>query len=175
MTIKIKEKKIFHHLARCILSTIFLFYSGLGFAEVFNLSIKIDVIQKSCDVYGDLGPNLPIEINFDEINLNGFTSENYARNINYNLDCGDKSSSNPSLKLIFESSSSDFDTTLVETSNPNLGLKILADNTLLSPNQPRNFMYSKKPSLSVLPVLNIGKEIELGPFSSTGILKVEYQ
>ncbi|EJD6080199.1 fimbrial protein [Providencia rettgeri] len=152
-----------------------LLYSSIGLAEVFSVNIKIDVIQKSCDVYGDLGPNLPIEINFGEMNLNGFTSERYARNINYNLDCGDKSSSNPSLKLIFESSSSDFDTTLVGTSNPNLGLKILADNTLLLPNQPRNFMYSKKPSLSVIPVLNDGEEIKLGPFDSSGIIKVEYQ
>ncbi|WP_322741040.1 fimbrial protein, partial [Providencia heimbachae] len=166
---------IYHHLTRCILSTVFLFYSGIGFAEVFSLNIKIEVVEKSCDVYGDLGPNLPIEINFDEINLNGFTSERYARNVNYNLDCGDKSSSNPSLKLIFESANADFDTTLVETSNPNLGLKILADNTLLSPNEHRNFIYAKKPSLIVLPVLNIGKEIELGPFTSTGVLKVEYQ
>ncbi|MEQ4655415.1 fimbrial protein [Providencia rettgeri] len=175
MIIKIKEKKIIHHLIRCILSTVFLLYSGFCFAEIFNLSIKIDVIQKSCDVYGDLGPNFPIEINFNEINLNGYTSERYARDINYHLDCGGESSSNQSLNLIFESNPSDFDATLVETSNPNLGLKILADNTLLSPNQPYNFMYSKKPSLSVLPVLNIEKEIELGPFTSAGVLKVEYQ
>ncbi len=153
---------------------IFLF-SSFCMAETYTLTIKVNVIESTCDVYGENGPGQPIEVSFGEINLNKFTSERYTKNIDYRLDCGSKSSSNPNLKLKFESSSAGFNTDLVETSNPNLGLKIQADNTLLLPNEYRNFTYQTQPVLTATPVFHEGKEIELGLFTASGILKVEYQ
>lgn len=152
-----------------------IFFSSFCLAETYTLTIKVDVIESTCDVYGENGPGQPIEVSFGEINLHGFTSERYTKNIDYHLDCGSKSSSNPNLKLKLESSSASFNTNLLETSNPNLGLKIQADNTPLLPNEYRNFTYYAQPVLTATPVFHEGKEIELGLFSATGMLKVEYQ
>ncbi len=55
MIIYIRGNKVFHHLMSFVFSAILLLYSSIGLAEVFSVNIKIDVIQKSCDVYGDLG------------------------------------------------------------------------------------------------------------------------
>ncbi|QLQ99210.2 fimbrial protein [Providencia alcalifaciens] len=175
MRFSINRNKVLKLLVTYSLPIIYLFNNSVSLAEVFTLNLKIEVVQKSCNVYGDLGPNQPIEVKFGEMNLNGFTSARYRQDINYHLDCGDASSNNPNLKLIFESDITDFDPTLVKTSNSNLGLKIFFDNQLLSPKEYREFSYSQKPLLSVLPVLNTENKIELGPFTSTGVLKIEYQ
>lgn len=169
----IKERLLL--LFAILTNTLIIFFSGFCIAETYTLTIKVDVIESTCDVYGENGPGQPIEVSFGEMNLNKFTSERYTKNIDYHLDCGNKSSSNPNLKLKLESSSAGFNTDLVETSNPNLGLKIQADNTLLLPNEYRNFTYQTQPVLTATPVFHEGKEIELGLFKATGILKVEYQ
>ncbi len=158
-----------------LINTLIIFFSGFCFAETYSLTIKVDIIESTCDVYGEKGPGNPIEVSFGEININNFTSELYLKNIDYFLDCGDKSLSNPSLKLKFERPSASFNTDLIETSNPNLGLRIQADNKPLLLNEYHNFTYYRKPSLTVSPVLNKGTEIELGLFTATGMLKVEYQ
>ncbi|WP_265524685.1 fimbrial protein [Providencia rustigianii] len=172
--IKIIKKRVFL-LFTVFINTLIIFFSGFCFAETYSLTIKVDVIESTCDIYGNDGPGNPIEVSFGEMNLNGFTSERYTRDIHYAIDCGGNTSSNPNLKLKFESDISDFDATLVKTSNPRLGLKIQADNKLLSPNEYRNFTYSNKPLLSVSPVLDEGKKIEFGAFTAIGRLKVEYQ
>ncbi|MEZ2896482.1 fimbrial protein [Providencia rettgeri] len=139
------------------------------------MSIKIDVIENACDVYGPGGKNSPIEINFYEINVNNFDSGRYAKNINYTIDCGSQNVINPNLKLKFESEPADFNSNFVRTTNPNVGLKIVSDGVLLPPKEYKNFNLSNKPSLVVYPVLNTEEDIELGLFEATGVLKVEYQ
>lgn len=163
---------------RCLLHYFILLmlfcYSKASVSEVFSVSIKIEVVENACDVYGPGGKNSPIEINFYEINVNKFDSERYAREINYTIDCGDGSAANSNLKLKFESTVAGFDSNLIKTTNSNVGLKITSNGTLLPPNQYENFVLSNKPSLTVYPVLNTEEEIELGLFTATGVLKVEY-
>ncbi|HGI5215122.1 TPA: fimbrial protein [Providencia alcalifaciens] len=151
------------------------FFSHFCISETYTLAIKVNVIGRTCDVYGGNGPGHPIEVSFGEINVSEFTNERYTKNIDYYFDCGSQSPSNSNFKLKFESSSAEFNTDLVRTSNVNLGLKIQADNKMLSPREYRNFTYNKKPLLTVSPVLNTAKKIDLGLFTSTGVLKIEYQ
>lgn len=119
------------------------FFSHFCISETYTLAIKVNVIGRTCDVYGGNGPGHPIEVSFGEINVSEFTNERYTKNIDYPFDCGSQSPSNSNFKLKFESLSAEFNTDLVRTSNVNLGLKIQADNKMLLPEEYRNFTYNK--------------------------------
>ncbi|CAG9406460.1 fimbrial protein [Providencia alcalifaciens] len=119
------------------------FFSHFCISETYTLAIKVNVIGRTCDVYGGNGTGHPIEVSFGEINVSEFTNERYTKNIDYPFDCSSQSPSNSNFKLKFESLSAEFNTDLVRTSNVNLGLKIQADNKMLLPEEYRNFTYNK--------------------------------
>ncbi len=54
------------------LTNILIIFSSFCLAETYTLTIKVDVIESTCDVYGENGPGQPMK-SFGEINLHRFT------------------------------------------------------------------------------------------------------
>lgn len=146
-------------------------------ASIFSVKLKIDVQQKSCNVYGVDGPGQPIIVDFGDINsakYNNDSSVKYAKQIDYNIDCGAVNNDGLNLKLSFESKVASFNNSYVGTSNDELGIKLTANNSLLEPYNYVNFKLAQKPILIAIPIINNSEKIKLGSFNATGTLKVEY-
>ena len=134
------------------------------------------MIEKTCDVYGENGVGQPIEVDFKEINIKDFDSDRYKRQIIYNIDCGEKSSSNPQLKMIFKSDVSSFNNQLIATNKQDsLGLQLFSNGITLAPYQEYSFYYNNKPSLVVKPIIHEPNENTFGTFFASGTLSIEYE
>lgn len=149
--------------------------SNIAVADVYNITVKLSIREKNCDIYGVDGKGLPIHVDFETININGFNSDNYEKQIMYQIDCGDSFLSNESLKMRFISETVMINNEeLIKTSTENLGLKLFSDNKTVLPNQYINFLYGNKPKLTIKPVINENADIKLGEFLASGTLSIEY-
>nr|WP_181375509.1 fimbrial protein [Pectobacterium carotovorum] len=153
---------------------IFVLFGQSAFGESFSIKMKVNVIEKGCDVYGEKGNGFPITVDFKEINDRDITSERYEREVIYNLDCGSDNKNNPKLRLTFKSELAEFSDNLIATSNNSLGLKMMANGKLLPPNQSYPFNYSDKPILMVKPVIDSQVNVIYGDFTASGVLFVDY-
>ncbi|MFP4817511.1 hypothetical protein [Providencia hangzhouensis] len=86
---------------------IFVLFGQSAFGQSFSIKMKVNVIEKGCDVYGEKGNGFPITVDFKE-NDRDITSERYEREVIYNLDCGSDNKNNPKLRLTFKSESAEF-------------------------------------------------------------------
>lgn len=149
--------------------------SNIAIAGVYNITVKLSIREKSCDIYGDEGKGLPIHVDFETININRFNSDNYEKQIMYQLDCGDSFLGGESLKMKFTSETVMINNDqVIKTTTENLGLKLFSDNQMVLPNQDIKFLYNNKPKLTIKPVINEGRDVKLGDFSASGILSIEY-
>ncbi|MCW2255616.1 type 1 fimbria pilin [Providencia alcalifaciens] len=158
-----------------ILSSLALF-SELGFAETYTLTVKVTVVEKTCDVYGNGGPGQPISVDMGDIIIKNIDGQNYAKtDIPYTIDCED-SADNPALKLKFDGSQmTNQPANVLKTKENNMGLRLLADGTNLNLATWHNFNYVNKPALSVVPVSSGTGGINDGVFTASATLSVEYQ
>lgn len=161
-------------LSNVVLVFVFLF-SFAAFGESFSIKMKVNVIEKGCDVYGVDGKGFPITVDFKTINYNDVTNPRYEKEVIYNLDCGSENINNPKLKLTFESESAKFSDNLIATSNNTLGLMMQVNGELLSPYKSFSFNYSNKPVIIVKPVVNSNAEPLYGEFYASGVLYVDYE
>ncbi|MDR9616863.1 fimbrial protein [Providencia rettgeri] len=155
-----------------------LFISNLCLADVYNIEIKVTVIQKTCDIYGVSGENQPIEIQLNQGNPmfpNYINGNNYITEIPYTLNCPG-ASNNAALKIKFDGAVDKFNSELLKTSDDNVGLRVRVENVHLNIGDWHNFSYLNKPKLTVTPeVSNDSKLIKEGDIYASGVLSVEYQ
>lgn len=150
-----------------------LLVSGLSFAEVFTIQVKVTVVEKTCDVYGNGGEGQPISVDFGDMIIKQIDGIKYETEIPYTLKCED---ADPKLKLKFSGSGAPFDSTLLGTRGDNLGIKFRVNKTkTLALNEWHNFKLSSKPTLTAIPVPSDIGGIRGGDFAASGTLNVEYQ
>lgn len=150
-------------------------FSGSVLAETYTLTVKVTVVEKTCDVYGNGGSGQPISVDMGDIIIKNINGVDYAKtNIPYILDCED-AGDNPALKLKFDGTQMPGQAAnVLKTSENNLGLRLLADDTNLNLATWRNFNYNTQPTLSVVPVSS-GEGINDDTFTASATLSVEYQ
>ncbi|HGN1204152.1 fimbrial protein [Providencia rettgeri] len=174
----IKMKKVIQLKIKTLFLCMGLLLSNLCLADVYNVEIKVTVIQKTCDIYGVSGVNQPIEIKLNQGNPmfpNYINGDNYTTEIPYTLNCPG-ALNNAALKLKFDGSPDKFNGELLKTSDDNLGLRVRVDNNHLNIGEWHNFYYLNKPKLTVTPEVSNGSTlIKEGDIYASGVLSVEYQ
>lgn len=156
--------------------------SGQSSAEVFTIQLKVTVVEKTCDIYGNGGKNAPITVTFPDLIIRNIDGISYGETeIPYSLDCED-SANNPALKIQFTGTdaqavpNSTFKVAgKLRTTDNNLAVKINADGQQLKLNDWFPFNYKTKPKLTAVPVPSNEGGIRGGEFMATSILSVEYQ
>ncbi|MEY0589103.1 fimbrial protein [Providencia manganoxydans] len=153
-----------------------LLVSSQSLADVFNIQVKVTVVAKTCDIYGNGGSGQPISVDMGDIIIKKIDGQSYAKtDIPYTLDCED-AAENPALKLKFDGTHMpDQEANVLKTNEKNIGLRLLADGINLNLATWRNFNYNKKPILSVVPVASGTGGINDGIFTAYATLSVEYQ
>lgn len=149
-------------------------WAGMASAEVYTLTVKVTVVEQTCDVSGSGGPNSPISVEFGDMVIRSIDGLLYEQPIPYSLDCAD-AGSNPGLRLMFNGTGAAFNANLLKTTTTNLGLQLKANGTALNMNTPLDFMYDTKPSLSAVPVKSGTDGVAGGEFTASATLSVEYQ
>lgn len=175
------KQKTFHWrsaqgLAKGLFLSSFVLFSGFGWAETFTLTVKVTVVEKTCDIYGNGGPGQPISVDMGDIIIKNIDGQSYAKtDIPYTLDCED-SADNSALKLKFDGTQMTGQVAnVLKTSENNMGLRLLADGINLNLATWHNFNYASKPVLSVVPVSSGTGGVNDGAFTASATLSVEYQ
>lgn len=162
-------------LAMSLLLSNLMVFSTVALAETYTLTVKVTVVEKTCDIYGSDGIGQPITVDMGDLIIKNIDGVSYGKtDIQYQLQCED-ANENPALKLKFDGPRmSGLAANVLSTSDPNLGLKLMANNTNLNLGTWRNFNYQTKPTLSVIPISN-GQGINDGQMTASATLSVEYQ
>ncbi|MEQ4691233.1 fimbrial protein [Providencia manganoxydans] len=156
--------------------------SGQSLAEVFTIQVKVTVVEKTCDIYGNGGKNDPITVTFPDLVIRNIDGVAYgATPIEYQLNCED-AADNPALKIQFIGAdaqavpNSTFkEAGKLKTTDNNLAIKITANGQQLKLRDWFPFNYKTKPTLMAVPVPSDAGGIRGGEFTATGTLSVEYQ
>ncbi|MBC3379047.1 fimbrial protein [Serratia fonticola] len=121
-----------------------------------------------------LNNNTDIPVSFGTDLLAGrVNGSNYAQPIPYTLDC--TGAPTTALKLQFQGTGADFDTSVLETSKPDLGLELRSNGVKLPMNTWFNFTDPARPSLMAVPVKATGSTLTGGAFTAASTLLVDYQ
>ncbi|WP_232799091.1 fimbrial protein [Providencia rettgeri] len=165
MTIKI---------CRCLTALVgsaLLFSSG-AVAEKYTLTVKVTVVEKTCDI----NSSQPINVDMGDLIIKNIDGISYGKTtIPYTLVCDD-GVDNPALKLKFDGvGMAGEEANVLNTSTNNLGLRLLADGANLNLATWKNFNYVSQPVLSVVPITSGIGGVGDGVFTASAILSVEYQ
>lgn len=162
-------------LATSLLVSSVLLFSGLTLAETYTLTVTVKVVERTCDIYGNNGIGQPIDVNMGDLMIKNIDGISYGKTeIPYFLNCDD-AANNPALKLKFDGPHmSGQAANVLSTSDNNLGLRLMANNSNFNLGAWRNFNYEAKPTLSVIPIGG-GEGINDGPMTASATLSVEYQ
>lgn len=163
-------------LATSLLLSNLMLLSTAVLAKTYTLTVKVTVVEKTCDIYGPEGIGQPINVDMGDIIIKQIDGTSYKKtDIAYFLQCDDPAS-NPALKLKFDGlRMSGEAANVLSTSDPNLGLRLMADDSNLNLATWRNFNYSNPPTLSVIPKGSNTGGINDGQMMASATLSVEYQ
>lgn len=149
-------------------------FIGCGYSQAasdsVNFRVKVEIQQKTCDV----NDNNPIHVDFGDMIIKNIDGAMYEKSILYTLDCEDTSNSQ-GLKLQISGNGANFNNDLLQTSEPNLGLRFKQNNIVFARNAWVNFTYGSPPNLSVVPVAYGQDGLNDGDFTAAATFNVEYQ
>ncbi len=121
-----------------------------------------------------LNNNTDIPVSFGTDMLAGrVNGNNYAQSIPYTLDC--TGAPTTALKLQFQGTGAGFDTSVLETSKPDLGVELRSNGVKLPMNTWFNFTDPARPALTAVPVKATGSTLTGGAFTAASTLLVDYQ
>lgn len=166
-------------MTKYIISGLFLslfgLFSNLAMADMYTLTVKVTVVEKTCDIYGNGGRNQPISVDMGDLIIKNIDGQRYETEIPYQLDCID-AANNPALKLKFDGTQmAGQGANVLKTSVDNLGLALKADSRNLNIGAWHPFNYNARPRLSVIPIASGTGGINDEQMTASATLSVEYQ
>ncbi|MEG6138960.1 fimbrial protein [Enterobacter kobei] len=156
------------------ISVALLFFSIKVFAFIEDQKVNFKgtlVEPPSCII--DSGNDISIDFG-DKLSITKIDGINYTKSIPYTLTCPPGV---PPLVLMLSVNgiSSSFDTNILKTNIPDLGIKFFSDSALLKINNPVTINPTNPPSLKAVPVKKTGTKLPVGDFSATASLIAVYQ
>ncbi|MCU9948899.1 fimbrial protein [Pseudomonas sp. PDM13] len=116
-----------------------------------------------------------IDVDFGEqLGVKDIDGVHYRKLIDYQLEC-QASARDRSVVLSIHGASSDFDRAAVQTSLPDLGIRLLHDGQPLALDSELPIDPAHPPALEAVPVQRPGAELAEGAFDATATLQADYQ
>ncbi|UVM58465.1 fimbrial protein [Pseudomonas sp. B21-012] len=134
------------------------------------------IVPPACTV-SDKGRRL--EVHFESvIAINNINGDQYRQAVPYQIDCPGAAESGVSynMKLTLLGTPTQFDPAAIQSSLPDLGIKMLLGGTDLVLNEPRQIDISNTstlPTLEAVPVKNSGAALDSGNFDASALLIAE--
>lgn len=150
-------------------------FSTTPLAETYTLTVKVTVVEKTCDIYGSDGPSQPITVNMGDLIIKNIDGKHYNTEIPYILDC-EGFVDNPALRLKFDGiQMPEQAANILKTSVNNLGLALKVGTSDLNIGSWHKFNYKAPPRLSVTPIASGTGGINDEEMIASATLSVEYQ
>jgi type 1 fimbria pilin len=139
---------------------------------------KTAMVNVSVDIFAAppcvINSNSTINVNFgNDLLTSHIDGVQYMRPVAYTLNCIAAASN--SLKMSIKGDGAVPDTSVLQTSNLGLGIKLMRDGQPLALNTAFNFTYPNVPVLQAVPVKQTSTALSTGYFSATATMVVEYQ
>ncbi|MBJ2078382.1 fimbrial protein [Serratia ureilytica] len=139
-------------------------------SAVTTVTVKVTVIAAPACVVND---NKAIEVEFGDVMTTQVDGTNYRMPVNYTLDCD--AEANNAMKLQVQGTGAGFDAEVLQTTVPELGIRLQNGTTTLPVNTWVNFTYPTKPELFAVPVKATGATLSAGEFTAASTMRVDYQ
>lgn len=115
-----------------------------------------------------------IEVDFGDVGTRRVDGVKYRKGVGYTIRCG--ASTLPwLLKLSVNGTATTFDTSAVQTTVPDLGIRLYQNNVPFQLNTPLDISLSSPPTLEVVPVKRPGSTLAPARFTAVATLLAEYQ
>ncbi|ETK14438.1 putative exported fimbrial protein [Pseudomonas sp. FH4] len=115
-----------------------------------------------------------IEVDFGDVGVKRVDGVKYRRGVGYTISCG--TDTLPwELKLSVNGTSTTFDGSAVQTSAPELGIRIFQNGVPFLLNTPLDITLSSPPTLEVVPVKRPGAILTPARFTAVATLLAEYE
>lgn len=136
------------------------------------LTVTVTITSAPCEINN----NQVIDVDFGNSVLTTEVAKGtYEKAINYTLDCSNADSSKI-LKMRIEGTGATFDSTVLQTSVPALGIKLKANGNVFPLGSDLAFSsMASKPALTALLVQQSGSRLPTGDFSAGATMTVSYQ
>ena len=118
-----------------------------------------------------------MDVRFGNINVNRIDGEQYRRAIPYQINCpGANTNTTWRMRLTLKGNPAGFEPKALESSVPDLGIKVMFDGTALAPEQPRLVQITPTavPLLEAVPVKRAGGELPGIGFTASALLLAEF-
>lgn len=133
-----------------------------------NVSIRgVIVAPPSCIINGGTTLHVPFGNDMMTTRVDG---TNYRKGVPYTVLCTGGSSNNMTLKV--QGSGTSFDTSILRTSNDDLGVKLYINNAVWNLNTSINFTYPTLPVMEAVPVKRPASTLHAGVFTASATLVV---
>ncbi|WP_421557152.1 fimbrial protein [Pseudomonas canadensis] len=115
-----------------------------------------------------------IEVDFGDVGVKRVDGVKYRRALAYTISCG-PATLPWELKLSVNGTATSFDGSAVQTSVPELGIRLFQNNLPFLLNTPLDITLSSPPTLEVVPVKQPGAVLAPARFTAVATLLAEYQ
>lgn len=120
-----------------------------------------------------LNNNLPINVSFgDAVGIENINGKNFKQQVTFSISC--KNMIANTVKLQIEGSAASFNSDVLGTQVPGLGLEFLLGGSPVSVNQWFSVNYLNLPLLEVVPVMSPNANLQSGKFNGSASLLVSY-
>lgn len=136
------------------------------------MNIDMTVVQPQCKVNN----NKVITVAFDEVRVEKIDGQVYKKQpVPLEIACPGKSTANVNLQITGETAYFNVSDQLLQTTNPGLGIKILANDRALPVNTWLPFTWPNQvPELAAVLVKNEGVKLPGGTFSAGAVINLSY-
>ncbi|MGJ3353884.1 fimbrial protein [Providencia sp. Je.9.19] len=173
-----------HLLASCLAGILFTSASYAGLPEsrilpqsgtratpgIVYVEIKgVVLAPPPCKVNND---NL-IVVNFGEVMSTRIDGSAYEQKVNYGISC--EKMPTQAMTMSVQGNGALFDTKSLETNIEGLGIALRYNNQKLNLNEKVKFTYPNAPQFYVVPVRDLTKTLQGGPFEAVATIMLDYQ
>lgn len=140
-----------------------------------NMQFTGTLLERPLCTISDKGGRM--DVRFGNIAISRVDGEHYRRAIPYQINCP---GANPNtlwrMRLTLKGKHTDFEPKVVQSSVPDLGIKVLLGGTALTPDEPRliEISPSAMPLLEAVPVKRAGSELPSIAFTASALLLAEF-
>ncbi|ANF61778.1 fimbrial protein [[Haemophilus] ducreyi] len=170
----ISVRNLSRNLILLIFGVLIIAKTSLAKNEHFDIQVVLTIQGTGCVVNN----NQAIEINFGEMSPKNINGKAYEKVIPFDLQCNDPANTQYSLYFGRNNGadfvSSEYGVTLLATSNSNLGLMIKRNGVPYPFNFSSTITEHSKQKLSVVPVVNQYAKLDIGPFTASASMVLEY-
>lgn len=144
---------------------------GFGSNAMANLTFSGTLVAPpACTI--NSGANIAVD--FGDISVNKVDGVNHRKPLSYTITCG-SSTLSWSMYLTVVGTATTFDAAAVQSSVPDLGIKILQNNVAFTLNTRLSITAASPPTLEVVPVKRSGSTLAEGNFTAAAVLLAHYE